>query len=148
MRRALKFIIPLLVVIVAVNLLMAMLKRRVTRRGDPAADEFDIVNIVDGTDFASHARALRGGSVRNIIGGVEVDLRGAELAPGGAHLEVETRWGGTRIIVPPNWRVDVTGRPQAGAHEVEAIAPLDPDAPLLSIEARTAFGALEVTNGD
>lgn len=148
MRRALKFLVPLLIVVVLVNVVMAMVKRQLTRRGDPEADEFDIINIVDGTDFASHARALRGGSVRNIVGGVELDLRGAQLAPGGAHLEIETRWGGTRVIVPPNWRVDVQGIPQAGAHEIDAVAPLDPDAPLLSIEARTAFGALEVTNQD
>jgi hypothetical protein len=148
MRGLLKVLVGFLVLAAVAGALGSVAKRQLSRDGDPEADEFDIVNILDGTEFVSRAGALRGGSVRNYFGGAEIDLRGAQLASGGAHLEVETRWGGTRLLVSPSWRVELLGLPQAGAHEVDVEPPLAPDAPLLSIEARTAFGALEVTNRD
>ncbi len=109
-------------------------------------DEFDVLNICGGIEFSSRAGALRAGSVRTVMGGTALDLRGAELAPGGAYLEVLTACGGTEIIVPRDWSVDVLGMPQAGRHEVDVADPEDlaDDAPHLVIQARTFAGGLEV----
>ncbi len=109
-------------------------------------DEFDLLNICGGIEFSSRAAALRAGSVRTMMGGTALDLRGAELAPGGAYLEVLTACGGTEIIVPRDWSVDVLGVPQAGGHEVDVADAEDlaDDAPHLVIQARTFAGGLEV----
>ncbi len=123
-----------------------ILKQRAPGAPDPLADEFDIVNVMDGTEFASHAIALRGASVRNIMGGVEIDLTDARLAPGGAYIEVETIMGGTEVTVPRGWRVRLVGDVIAGGHELDVTPEddLNADSPQLTIQARTIMGALEV----
>lgn len=122
------------------------LKQRAPGAPDPLADEFDLVNVMDGAEFASHAIALRGASVKNIMGGVEIDLTDARLAPGGAYLEVKTIMGGTEVTVPRGWRVRLIGSAVAGGHELDVTPEddLSADSPQLTIQARTIMGALEV----
>ena len=123
-----------------------LLRRFFAHDADPYADEFDILNVMSGSELVSRADALRAGSARTYMGGTEIDLREAELAPGGAYLEVTTVCSGTEIIVPPEWRVEVLGTPQAGGHEVSVTDAddLPLDAPHLVIDATTICGGLEV----
>lgn len=146
MRRVVKVVVGLVVVQAVLYAVGQVLKRRYSRIADPIDDEFDLFNIMDGTEFASHAYAFRGGSVHNYFGSVELDLRGARIAPGGATLEVITVCGSTEITVPTTWRVIVRGTAQAGAHEVDVTPEddLDNDAPTFVIEAQTMLGGLEV----
>jgi hypothetical protein len=124
------------------------LRRFLGHDADPYEDEFDIVNVMGGSELVSRAGALRAGTARTYCGGTEIDLRRAELAPGGAYLEITTACGGTEILVPPGWRVDVQGVPTAGGHEIEVPDPDDLpfDAPHLVIDAKTFCGGLEVTS--
>ena len=150
MRRVLK----VLAVVAALQLLMyavAQVVRMVLRQqapgdADPLADEFDLVNIMDGTEWGSHATALRVGTVKNVMGGVELDLREARLAPDGAWLEVTTVMGGTEVIVPRGWRVILVGDAIAGAHELDVMPEddLSDASPVLTIVAKTICGGLEV----
>ena len=108
---------------------------------DPEDDEFRIVNIMGGSVLRSRAEALRTGNVNTVMGGTELDLREAKLAPGGAYLEVSTICGGTEILVPLDWRVEIVGTPQAGGHDLRVTDPdeLPIDAPhLLLTRARSA----------
>lgn len=147
MRRVIIRAIVGFVVLAIVGQVVGLLLRRFfAHDGDPYADEFDILTIMNGSELVSRADALRAGSARTFVGGTEIDLRHAELAPGGAHLAVTTCCGGTEIIVPPNWRVEVLGTPQAGGHEVSVTDADDLpfDAPHLVIDATTICGGLEV----
>ena len=62
----------------------AVMKRVLPSRGDAESDEVALVAIFDGVELESRAQAFRGGSMLAWFGGVAVDLREAELAPGGA----------------------------------------------------------------
>jgi hypothetical protein len=42
------------------------------------------------------------------MGGMQLDLREATLAPEGAHLDVQAVMGGVEILLPEQWRVRVT----------------------------------------
>ena len=90
------------------------------------------------------ASAFMGGSTLVLFGGVMLDLRRATLGPTGAVLYVTTIFGGTSIITPPDWRVEVDARTYIGGQDLSADRPEDPDAPVLSIRARTLVGGFQV----
>src|SRR5262245_42548646 len=83
----------------------AALKRALPSRGDESSDDLALVAILDGVELKSRAGAFRGGSMLAWLGGIEVDLREAELAPG-ARLTANAIFGGIEILVPPHWRVE------------------------------------------
>jgi predicted membrane protein len=118
------------------------------RRGTSVADRVNSIVAFFGRHVVSASPQFRGGSILNVFGGTEVDLRGAHPVEGGAAIDVVCAFGGVDILVPEGWRVVITGLPLFGGWsnktKAEAVAA---DAPLLSIEALVAFGGLEVKHG-
>jgi hypothetical protein len=121
----------------------ALTKRAIPSRGDEESDELALVAIYDGIDLKSRATAFRGGSMLAWFGGISVDLREATLAPG-AHLTVNTLFGGVAIRVPAGWRLESTVKAIAGGADVKAPEPEDPDAPTLTLDGRALFGGIAV----
>jgi hypothetical protein len=121
----------------------ALTKRAIPSRGDEESDELALVAIYDGIDLKSRATAFRGGSMLAWFGGISVDLREATLAPG-AHLTVNTLFGGVAIRVPAGWRLESTVNAIAGGVDVKAPEPEDPDAPTLTLDGRALFGGIAV----
>ena len=83
------------------------------------------------------------------LGGINLDLRDAKLAPEGADVELEAVMGGIKLTVPAEWRVEVEKDVSAGgidAH-VTPSEELPAGAPLLSVVARARMGGVLVTNG-
>lgn len=58
-----------------------------------------------GTNRRSVSRAFRGGELTAIMGGIEIDLNGAEAEHGRAVVDVLVWWGGIDIRIPEGWRV-------------------------------------------
>jgi hypothetical protein len=121
----------------------ALTKRAIPSRGDEESDELALVAIYDGIDLKSRATAFRGGSMLAWFGGISVDLREATLAPG-AHLTVNTLFGGVAIRVPAGWRLYSSLTALAGGVDVKAPEPEDPDAPTLTLDGRALFGGIAV----
>ena len=143
-----KLIARLLVGLLALLVSSALIaKRRLPVRDEPNAPEIALVSIFDGSSLRPSGEDFRGGSIYSVFGGTNLDLRRAELAPGGGHLELTTVYGGTDITVPDTWMVTVAGPTIAAARQVSVTDPaaLTPDAPHLVISALTLFGALSVT---
>lgn len=115
-----------------------------TSRGGPDSDEVDLVTVFEGLHLRSNSSSFMGGSVLSLFGGVLLDLRRAKLGPTGASLEVTTIFGGTSIVVPPDWRVEVDARTWVGGLDLSNEQPDLPDAPKLTIRARTIFGGFQV----
>lgn len=114
--------------------------------GDETTNEFELVTIMDGKEFASRAEGLWSGKVTTIMGGVDLDLRDAKLDPGGADLAIFTVMGGISLRVPDTWIVATDGQAILGNHDLRVAdrAVLPADAPVLRIQARTYFGSLAV----
>lgn len=114
--------------------------------GDETTGEFELVTIMDGKQFASRAEGLWSAKVTTVMGGVELDLRDAILAPGGADLAVFTVMGGIALRVPDTWIVETDGRAIVGGHQTRVAARnvLPDDAPVLRVHARTFFGGLDI----
>lgn len=114
--------------------------------GDETTGEFELVTIMEGKQFASRAEGLWSGKVTAVMGGVDLDLRDAVLAPEGADLAVFTVMGGVSLRVPDTWIVETDGQAVLGGHDVRVADPhvLPDDAPVLRVRARTYFGGLAV----
>jgi hypothetical protein len=121
----------------------ALVKRVLPSRGDAESDEVALVAIMGGVELESHARAFRGGSMIAWFGGIEADLRGAELAPN-ARLTIGALLGGVDVKVPPTWRIESTGRAFAGGVSDDVPVPDDLDAPKLVVESTAVLGGVSI----
>lgn len=113
-------------------------------RGGPDSDEVDLVTVFEGLHLRSHSTAFMGGSTLALFGGIVFDLRRAQLGPTGANLTVTTVFGGTGIVVPPDWRVEVEPRTWIGGLDLSHHQPGDLEAPTLHVRVRTLFGGVQV----
>ena len=76
------------------------------------------------------------------FGGIAVDLREAELAPG-AKLSVRTLFGGIAVRTPANWRIKSDVKALGGG--IDARTPqVDDDAPVLLLDGIAIFGGVAV----
>ena len=123
----------------------AVMRRVVRSRGDAESDDVALVAIFDGIDLESRATAFRGGSMLAWFGGISVDLRGATLAPGGAHLQLHALNGGIAIRVPDGWRVRSNLGAVLGGVDARAPEPEGADAPTLTLDGFALFGGVAVT---
>ena len=122
-------------------------KRAVPSRGDEESDELALVAVFDGIDLKSRAKAFKGGSMLAWFGGIEVDLREAQLAPG-AKLAVNAFFGGIDLKTPPGWRIESAAKSVAGGVDVRTPAQEDPTAPVLTLEGTAVFGGIAVRAKD
>lgn len=122
----------------------AAVKRAVPSRGSAKSDEVALMAVFDGTKLHSESKAFRGGSMLAWYGGVDADLRDAELAPD-ARLTVGALFGGIQLIVPESWRVETRIKAVAGGYDVGGRDPEDPDAPLLVVDGFALCGGVAVS---
>lgn len=135
-------------IFLALNLAVAVAglaaRRLLTSSGGPDSDEIDLVGVFEGIHLRSSSSAFMGGSATALFGGIVLDLRRATLGPTGADLRITTLFGGTSVVTPPDWRVEVDARTWIGGLDLSHDQPDDPDLPILHIEARTYFGGFQV----
>lgn len=137
----LSVIAPVLIIIVG---LLFVFGRGVGIEPALTGDSVNSFNLFSGSELASNSRDFKGGKVGAMFGGVELDLRNAELAQR-ARLDVFVAFGGVEISVPRGWQVDISGFPIFGAFEnATAKEELATDPPKLQIDATVLFGGLEI----
>jgi hypothetical protein len=121
----------------------AFAKRALPSHGGETSDEVSLVAVLNGIDLKSRATSFRGGSMLAWFGGIALDLRDAELAPG-ARLTVHTLFGGIAIKTPPSWRVKSEMTAVAGGIDARTPAQDDPGAPVLTVDGLALFGGVAV----
>jgi hypothetical protein len=147
MRRLLRWLAGLTASSLFILVVAALVKRVLPSQGDTSSTEFRRVAILGSDQFRSTAPGLRRGHLQVIMGGAELDLRGAELAPG-AELHVFVKAGGAQVTVPPTWRVESTVRAMfGGVDSVSPAADPDPAAPLLTVSGLVVFGGVRIVRG-
>ena len=106
--------------------------------------------LLGGLQRTVRSTSFRGGDALAVMGGCEIDLRAARLAPEGAVLDVVAFWGGVEIWVPEDWEVDCQVMPiMAGVEERLAGRANDGvvGAPRLKVRGVAIMGGVEIANG-
>jgi hypothetical protein len=82
-----------------------------------------------------------------LMGGVELDLRQARLAPGLTEIECFAVMGGVQIIVPAGVRVEAMGMAVMGGFETNAgdASATAPDLPYIRLSGLAIMGGVEAT---
>jgi len=70
-------------------------------------DYIDDVAIFGGSEQKVNSKNFKGGKVTNIFGGSTFDMSDAVLAPGRNTLDIFCLFGGSKIIVPADWKVKI-----------------------------------------
>jgi len=119
--------------------------RSLSLKDEPASDGVvDITAILSGVERRVTTQAFRGGEVTAIMGGCELDMRGASIE-GEAVLDVFAVFGGISIKVPPDWTVVLHGTPILGGFD-EKTAAAPNDTKRLIVRGYVILGGLEVRN--
>ncbi|HJQ39282.1 MAG TPA: DUF5668 domain-containing protein [Thermoanaerobaculia bacterium] len=139
-------LIPLGIAVLGVKLVLDAVGRRRAPAG--TSDPNSVVHsfaMMAGVHHQNTSQSFRGGDVNAIMGGVELDLRGAQMKDGEeAVLDTFAMWGGIEITVPEHWRVAGEVMPLMGGFENKARS--NSSGPLLTIRGTALMGAVEVKN--
>ncbi len=140
------YVWPLLIIFVGVLLLLGALGRR-TPASQPGVREgsLDIFSIFAGLNRRIDAPDFRGGKATAVLGGIDLDMRGAGLAEGAAAIDLSVILGGITIRVPGHWRVEMDARPLLGGIEDKhTFEPGSQGAQTLRIKASAILGGIEI----
>ena len=115
---------PVLIILVGLGILFRGVFRRSSGHGGGSMDagkfpeihESDI-DVLSSMKRRIETQSFRGGKVTAILGGLELDFRGAGLEGGKATLDATAIMGAVDIFVPREWRVVIDGTPILGGFE-------------------------------
>ncbi len=96
---------PLVLVIIGFNLVRRAVFPGASRSDGGEQDSLSGFAMFTGQKYRSASQNFLSGDFTAIMGGCNVDLRSADLAPG-AVIDVFTFWGGIDIAVPTDWTVE------------------------------------------
>ncbi len=137
----------LIVSSIVATVVAAFAKQRLISSGTETDNEFDLVTIFDGVEFASTAPAFRRGTVLTWYGGGQIDLRGATLDPDGGRLTLRALFGGIQLIVPETWRVEQhVVAFLGGVGDRRETTEAQTGGPVLRIDGFAVFGGIDVTS--
>jgi len=96
------------VAIILLGLLM-ILKPRRRKRDWPveritSADDLEVNSIFGGSKKKIVTKDFKGGEINTVFGGNDLDLSQADIS-GQAVIEINVIFGGTKLIVPPHWKI-------------------------------------------
>jgi len=106
--------------------------------------------VFGGVQKRLNGKEFRGGQLQALFGGIEIDLRDAEIAENEAVLYVNAIFGGIELRVPETWFVAARGQGVFGGFtdSTRYTGPGDPDKPkkTLIVQGMAVFGGVEIRN--
>lgn len=144
-----KFFWPVLIIVIGTSFILSGNGINVKDKykgKETSEDVIDKFVIFSGLNARNYSTNFRGGSLIAAFGGMDIDLRDANISSEGARLDVTVAFGGIDLIVPDNWKVIVKGVPIFGGwsnktrvNDYSAV-----DGPVLIVKCFVAFGGIEI----
>jgi len=140
---------PLVLVLIGLYLLLGRLKPTGKIESEFNKEDFNDVSIFGGGKKHYQSDNFKGGSVTAIFGGSEIDLLNCKLAEGENVLEIFAIFGGTSILAPSDWRIEINTVPIFGGFSDDRRR--DPnlvqrDDRVLKVKGLILFGGGEIKN--
>lgn len=139
---------PLFIILFGLGILTRAFRggRSAGSAGKSADNRLSKIAVLCGLKPSIGAQAFEGGDLTACMGGVDLDLTGAEIAEGGADLDLFVLMGGVGVKVPRDWTVDSRVTPFMGGMEDSTDnTDADPDK-RLRISGFVMMGGVEVKN--
>lgn len=102
--------------------------------------------VMSGNNRHCISQDFRGGNLSAVMGGCDLDLRGAYIKESPATISVFALMGGIKIMVPMNWTVIVQGTPILGGMDDKTRPAQGTDQKELIITGEVVMGGVEITN--
>jgi hypothetical protein len=118
-------------------------------RAPDGHSRFSGLAIMGGVSRRSNSQTFEGADLTAIMGGCEIDLRQASIAPGTeAVIDVFALWGGIDLKVPADWTVVIRAIPLMGGVEDKTSPVQPPPTPekRLIVSGIVAMGGVVVKN--
>lgn len=139
-------LVPLFIALLGAKLVWEALTRG--RSAGLSPDDDSVIHafaMMSGVRRQNTSQVFRGGDANAIMGGVDLDLRNAQLAANErVIIDCFAFWGGIDIKVPPHWRVDGQVLPLMGSFEDKSVQ--TGDGPTVLIRGTAIMGSVEVKN--
>lgn len=100
--------------------------------------------ILSGSTIRNSSKSFKGGSVSVVLGGIDLDLRYADIGKKDATLNVNVLLGGIDILVPDNWNVHIKTTHVLGGTDNHTRFNDDPNAPVLTITGSVILGGIDI----
>ncbi len=117
-----------------------------TPKGGDYESVINATAILGGSRRIVHTQDFRGGDLTAIMGGCDIDLRGAAIANSPAVLDVFAMWGGIEIKVPLSWTVSFEGTPILGGYDDKTYHEKADVHQRLIVRGTVIMGGIEVRN--
>ena len=142
-------LIPLAIALLGAKLIWEAVTRRRDRDAQAISDADSVIHafaMMAGVKRQSVSPQFRGGDANAIMGGVELDLRNAQIRAGDdVIIDAFAMWGAVEIKVPSHWRVVGNVLPIMGAFE-DNTHPSGDAGPTLTVRGTAIMGGIEVKN--
>lgn len=137
---------PLFIILAGLGILSRGFSGRTDGGKASSDDRISQFGILCGLSPKVGSQSFKGGEVNAFMGGVEVDLREADIGEEEAVIVVFAMMGGIEIVVPRDWTVSAHVTPLMGAMEDKTDgAESDPNKHLV-IKGFVMMGGVEVRN--
>ena len=135
---------PVILIIIGLSFIIRQ-KGQANSSGRNDQDFFDEIAILGGTDKTFTSQNLQGGKITSLFGGSKIDLREAKLAEG-ASIELFCMFGGSEILVPDDWGVNMEATAILGGFSDERKKVNPNSIGKLHIKGFVMFGGGELKN--
>jgi len=112
--------------------------------GDETSDELRRAAVLGGTSMAMTSQSFRHARFDLGMGGIDLDLSHAALAPEGADIEVYGAMGGVNITVPAEWQVTAESDSKTSGLNIPSTIELPDDAPHLHVHSHARMSGVNV----